>query len=185
MFSSLSRPQGRLGVSRSLCTQPGAKSWGSPSPQVCMLHKLQVILLSSPKHTPRLWAHLRSELHLQAGREAICLMLWNPDEIKSGQSTFIYLMYFWAGQPPCQRSPFSRPRLRVYRRRNSSWSAERPAPGLMRARGGPHFPSPQEHTVPSPSLPHPTSQSGAQETSLIHQAELAVRIPLFRGRAGL
>ena len=38
--------------------------------------------------------------------EAICLMLWNPDEIKSGQSTFIYLMYFWAGQPPLSEITF-------------------------------------------------------------------------------
>lgn len=33
-------------------------------------------------------------------------MLWNPDEIKSGQSTFIYLMYFWAGQPPLSEITF-------------------------------------------------------------------------------
>ena len=26
-------------------------------------------------------------------------MLWDPDEVKPGQSTCLYLMYFWVGKP--------------------------------------------------------------------------------------
>lgn len=51
--------------------------------------------LSPPLGIPRLRLTGENELHLPAGHEAICLLLWNPGEIKSGQSTVIYLMYFW------------------------------------------------------------------------------------------
>lgn len=149
-----------------LALSPARQARGPTQPP--SLRVLHTPNLSPPLRIPRLRLTGENELHHSAGHEAICLLLWNPGEIKSGQSTVIYLMYFWAGEPWPLGITFSRSGLRVYReeeqvtgcRATSSKSHPRQAGGG--GRGG-HFTSSARASSMS-HLPRPTSQPREQKT---------------------
>lgn len=142
-----------------LALSPARQARGPTQPP--SLRVLHTPNLSPPLRIPRLRLTGENELHHSAGHEAICLLLWNPGEIKSGQSTVIYLMYFWAGEPWPLGITFSRSGLRVYReeeqvtgcRATSSKSHPRQAGGGGRG-GALHLlgpvpvPCPTSHVLP-------------------------------------